>query len=303
MVDQSVMQRLAFIKYMVTLALEQSHQAEPLSAISILMFHDSVELFLRLAAEHANVDGKDKSDFMQYFGDYQKKMGQPLYRRGSMEELNNARISLKHFGNLPAHLAIEKHRVNVRDFFEKNTKLVFGINFDDISMLSLVKSERVRVELEEAQPLIDTHNHPLALAKIAIAFEKLIEEHQEPQGYDAGYFVSTSQIPNFQSILKYIPTDNNLERYDPKTSSFAVNGFFNQLEKMLRSMEDTIKMLGLGLDYRAYTRFRKLVPTVVHVPGGRYVTESSSSQKPVSSEECWFCYNFVINTAILLQGT
>lgn len=39
-----------FARYVLSLGVEQSQQPEPLSAVSVLTFHDAVELFLQLTS-------------------------------------------------------------------------------------------------------------------------------------------------------------------------------------------------------------------------------------------------------------
>ena len=52
--DQSVVKRLAFIKYLYQTAVSQSHAASPGSCASLLTMHDAVKLFPQLASEHLN---------------------------------------------------------------------------------------------------------------------------------------------------------------------------------------------------------------------------------------------------------
>lgn len=44
--------RLGFIRHLFKTGVEQSHEPRPLCAKSILTFHDAVELYLNLVAEH-----------------------------------------------------------------------------------------------------------------------------------------------------------------------------------------------------------------------------------------------------------
>jgi hypothetical protein len=46
MLEESIVRRLAFIKYLYAVAIEQSKRPEPLCSASILTFHDAIELFL-----------------------------------------------------------------------------------------------------------------------------------------------------------------------------------------------------------------------------------------------------------------
>ncbi|HBX87013.1 MAG TPA: hypothetical protein DEG09_00170 [Marinilabiliaceae bacterium] len=95
------MQRLAFIKYLYTVAVEQSKQPEPLSSSSILSFHNSIELFLQLASEYLDVGSKSPG-FMDYWELLEPKLTEGgLTQKESMRRLNKARVALKHHGTLP----------------------------------------------------------------------------------------------------------------------------------------------------------------------------------------------------------
>ncbi len=62
--DQTALRRLSYIRYMYQLGADQSRQPEPYSAVTILMLHDAVELFLQLAAEQLNVPTKTNTGCM-----------------------------------------------------------------------------------------------------------------------------------------------------------------------------------------------------------------------------------------------
>ena len=84
-------QRLAFIKYLLNVAVGQSHQPEPLAAASILTFHDSIELLLQLACEHLDVSTKMNIGFMEYWGALKPNIsGSGLTQKESMKRLTKA---------------------------------------------------------------------------------------------------------------------------------------------------------------------------------------------------------------------
>ena len=64
--ESTIIQRLSFIKYIFSMGLNQSHQPDPLNSISILSFHDSVELFLQLSLEKLDISKADVK-FMKYY--------------------------------------------------------------------------------------------------------------------------------------------------------------------------------------------------------------------------------------------
>ncbi len=140
MVTETSLQRLAFIRYLYAIAVEQSRQSEPFGAASVLTFHDSVELFLQLAAETKGINTADLK-FMQYWDVLKPHLQNgELRQKEEMRRLNKSRVDLKHIGILPSKLVIEALRANTTSFFEENTPLVFGIEFGKISMTYLIQN-------------------------------------------------------------------------------------------------------------------------------------------------------------------
>src|SRR5258708_16058656 len=137
MLDEAKMRRLAMIQYMYTLAIDQSHKPEPLNMVSILHFHDAVELFLALTSEHLNV-GNTGQGFMDYWKDINQKLPSKNFgQRDSMERLNKARLSWKHYGIRLPTVEIDDFSTNVADFFLHHTPKFFQFTFDPISMPQL----------------------------------------------------------------------------------------------------------------------------------------------------------------------
>jgi len=57
----------------------------------------------------------------------------------------------------------------------------------------------------------------------------------------------------------------------------------------------------LGLDYRHYVKFRLLTPHITRVLSGDYHISRGTRDEPPSLDECRFCYDFVVGSAIRLQ--
>src|SRR5688500_9665928 len=126
-----------------------SNQPEPISSVSVLLYHDCVELFLQLVCVYKNIDGKDK-DFMSYFDLIQNKGQIVLQGKENMRKLNNIRNNLKHRGLIPGKSEIDGIKYNISDFFQQNTPLVFNRDFSSLSLIQYVKYGPVRKHLEEA---------------------------------------------------------------------------------------------------------------------------------------------------------
>lgn len=289
MIDETLVQRLAFVKYLYELAVTQSKQPEPLSSASVLTFHDSIEMFLLLSSEHLNI-GSNKPNFMDYWDLLNQKLTTELTQKESMRRLNKARVALKHHGTMPSRLDIEAIRASATNFFNENCLTVFGFEFKNISMISLVDCSEARVILEEATDLIQNNQFTKALVQIAVAFHILIDDYESKQMDSFGrspFFFGRSL--NFESsFFMGIREDRKLA------------DFVDKVRESIMSMQSAIKIVSLGLDYRKYVKFRLLTPVVQKTIGGRYVSDINPNQE-YTQEHSEFCLKYVIESALRLQ--
>lgn len=292
MISDVTMQRLAFIRYLYTRGVEASRRPEPLSAASILTFHDSIELFLALASEHLDVGGRD-SGFMEYWELLKPKLPDDgLTQKRAMRRLNKSRVALKHHGTLPSKLDIEAFRASSTSFFEENTPLVFGIDFTSVSMTRLVQYAQARASLEQADLLLrEKDDREEALGLIAVAFHQVVDgwelSKRGPLG-DSPFFFG-KRLTRLDSFLIKVP-DRNLTK------------FIDAVIDSIGSMQSAMKLLSFGLDYRRYVKFRLLTPGVVGVYEGGYTVHRFERDDLPSLEDCRFCYDFVIECAMHLQA-
>lgn len=173
--DELTMRRLAMVKLLYKQGVELSYQAEPNNGFCLLPFQDSVEMFLHLCAEKEGMPVNQNTKFLDYFKGMSK-----LQYQSQMEHLNRTRVALKHHGIIPSGLDVEISRVNVTDFFRLNTLELLGVDFDNISMLSVVADEKVREELHNAEKSMSAEEYMNAVVYTHKAFRLL----QDSQGKD-----------------------------------------------------------------------------------------------------------------------
>jgi len=298
MMDQLTMQRLGLIRYIYNNAMEESKQPEPFRAVSILRFHDSVELFLDLICDKFGISAKATYQFNDYWnaiGNHLQQ-GQSLSQKRAIDRLSMARAGFKHHGNMSSTSDIEKFRVNVTDFFEENTPLIFGIDFSEVSMSYLIKNDEVRITLEKASKLIEGGDKETAIEKIAIAFAQLLEDFESKTRTDFG----KSLFSFDHSLAGIMPIGSDDETVADLASE--VESFASDVESAIADMQNALKILALGLDYRRYVRFKLLTPTAKRFSNGNYkVHPNLSKVETLTLDHCRFCYDFVIESAIELQ--
>jgi hypothetical protein len=233
---------------MYQLGADQSRQPEPYSAVSILILHDAVELFLQLAAEQLNVPTKTNTGFMEYWGFLEPKLGNDgLSQKQAMERFNRARVGFKHAGNRPSKEDIVGYRVSAANFLLENTPTVFGMEFADALLINFVKPDSARQRLMQARASQDEGNLVDALTHAAIAFYEVIEEPQEQIGPVRLGRVSFLRLgmSQLRRILDAEETSQGIE---------AIADLLDALRDDLQEVSSTVAVLGLGLDPHRFAR-------------------------------------------------
>ena len=286
--ESAVVKRLAFIRYLHQAGVAQSHGPWPFSSASLLTQHDAIEFFLQLGSQHLNV-GKSQPDFMEYFSFLNEKVNPAtLGQQERIRQLNNARGALKHRGLFPSSMDLESYRDAATAFFLENTPLVFGIRFDEVSLVDFVNPESARHSLREAQELIAAGDAAGAVNPIAFAFSEMIADYRGRKRdrpardrFDFG-----SRIPTLHELHSGLP---------------MVEAFARETKRAIEDIQDAMRVLALGIDYRKYARFETLTPEVLrHYNGDVRLHQRWSQNLAPTVEDAQFCLDFVIESALAL---
>lgn len=292
MSDKSILKRLAFIKYLYKIGIEQSYKPEPLCSSSILLFHDSVELFLSLSCENFNI-GTDNIKFMEYWEKLSKKLpeGFPTQKE-SMRRFNKSRVALKHNGTMPSKIDIEAFRATITNFFEENTREIHKIDFSKISLIDIVQSKEAKQSLQKSISLIDSKNYKKSVECSAMAFTQMVyeyENHKDSYSYYSPFFfgkhlwLHEGEIPEF-------------------SESGSFKRFIVDLKDTVEELQNALKIISLGIDYKRYIKFHSLIPYIVTTGGGTHNVSWGFNEKNINRtiENAEFCIDFVIESAIIL---
>ena len=313
--DEFVTKRLAFIKYLYASAVEQSRRPDPLCSASILMFHDAIELFLQLGYEYLGASKKSQS-FMDYWDIISEKLpaGVALSQKASMERLNKSRVGLKHAGILPSKTDLEGFVRVTASFFEENTKLVFGINFLEISLIELVECVNAKIDLNQAQKLLEDNKIEEALDNVALSFAKLLSDYKSGLRDKFGHYPFS--FSGINSLICAVTSDNS--DFGDEVSSFSddVESTLSDIDDSVSELQNVIEIIILRIDYRRYVKFNLLTPKVrkqhmrkdvtepiVNNPKWTYKIQRAApgSRGIPTIDDVQFCIDFVIESAMTLQ--
>ncbi len=300
-IDPLIMKRLAFIQMLYQQGIDQSHLPEPLNAASMLTLHDASELFLVLASEKLGTSLPRMVPFM----DYWKRLspdnlpgGVALSAQQGMERLNDLRNGLKHRGTLPSTAAIDQACGDVHGFLEDNTLAVFGIPFTDIDMAEVIPQPAVRDKVRAASTAAASGDRVEGVGLLAEAYYEMFGAGGMPVPRDVPRFgvTVTSRLSDSQiSAILWQPPDVRVRR--PAGGAHTLAEQIGKVTHAVEEMQQGLRVMALGIDYRQFYRFKVLTPDIVYFVDGHSERHSIDGYSP-TSEEFEYCRQFIITVAL-----
>jgi hypothetical protein len=288
--DTNTVRRLAFIRFLYAQGQDQAKRPQPLAATALLSFHDAMEMFLLLAAEHLKVNLQKGTTFEGYWDQIAQQSGTQLPGKPAMRRMNNSRVNFKHHGSIPSAMDLEQFRGDVTTFLTDTTQLVFGADFLTLDMTDLVTQQSALTRMRDAERHASLGDYTEALAQLSEAFDELLSDYADRKRRAPG-----------SSPYTFGPEHgfgNVTARPDSQFTS-QLGERVNKLTTTADRMQRAIRVLAVGLDYRRYARFEMLLPRVdYYMDGHREVHPLPGFE--TGDEEYQFCRQFVIEAALHL---
>lgn len=284
--------RLAFIKHLLSAALDDARLPEPYSSKAILNLHDAVELFVQLVAETVGAAVSKKADFLDYWPALTATIGKEFPHQASMKRLNQARVGLKHSGIRPSRGEVDDLAAKTETFFDEASRLVFDTPFGLLSATSLVVYEPAAGRLRRAEELVALNDNAQAAQMCAVACAEGMSLFRSKTG-DSW---TRSPFPQLREMTRVSSIHMGM---DWRTQNKALAKRLEQISAAFRDIEPVLLTLALGIEYRRYAKFMKLMPEVDAMMDGSYVV--SEPQSGLNARDIMFSTDFVTQAALHLQ--
>jgi hypothetical protein len=287
MLTPETARRLAFIRLLVARAEEESRQPPPFSYASINRFHDAAEMFLALAVQQHNL--AIPKDILEYWNAFQPILGRPLGYKAQVQKFNKVRVSLKHYGAEPAPAEVEHARTTVMALLSDECPALFGVALDEVSLTAFVAPADARRLLDSAQRNWNAGNAEAAFADLADSFEKLVSDYEQRKmlGHATSIFDSTEDMTFLKPVFR-------------RVESRKQSKFEDAVIKSLQALDFSVMLVGFGVDFRRYGKFRALTPIIVRMMNGQRHSYDRPGTLTRTQAEFDFCRDFVVTTAIHL---
>lgn len=281
MIEQVVISKRIF-----TIAEDYSRQSEPLAAgLAISLLQDAVEQLTWCIAKHQDLNVRDTEGFVSLLSKIEKKSGEPIPQKAKMLELNKARVSFKHYGNLPASSESEKLRIYVYDFLTLACQRYLETDFDEVSLAALIGSETIRGHIEAAQEALSKDDIQNAVSEAAL-----------------GRFFMFKKLDVY--LPKVDPGLRNADQIFQKIPQVRGYGFkvFHYLTEYLRDVARFNAAALAGGDIGEHLYFERALPSVLEFQSGNTQVGFSGRNQP-TKELAERAIKYVIDTTVRIEST
>lgn len=320
--DNVTLKRLLFTKRLYLHGtLHSKNNTEIDRFMAIHHFDNSVELFLKIFATNEGILPTVKQDFN--FKDLWNQVRTALEKRtpsyclplkDQMFNLHETRNLAQHQGDAPSHDTVIKYQEYTRDFFITCFKDIFDIEYDNVYASILVKDEKIRDALIEAEQKMESNDFKESMTSStkAFAYIKLketrgfssplskfsafgiIDRHDEIR-FSEIHSVSreeTQVTGKINSVMKSLVGNSNklLNERAKKINDFA------------KAVDEELSILKLGMDYKSFKIFIKISPSFYFILGPSEPKIVDTSPENYTKENALFCHEFVLELALRLQN-
>lgn len=287
--EKIIIIRLAKIKYLYKIGIEQSMQEGTFAGFSLLSFHDCAEMFLLLVAEEHGDKIEENMPFMGFWNKYKD-----LTLIEPMRKLKDRRVNIKHKGLFPSKMDIEESRVTITNFLRENVFKQFKKDFDSISLADLIDYPNIKEYVINAEMFLNQNDLYSSLVNAKIGFEELLStyESDKRQWRESIFSVGERIGKDYRNLV---------------SSSKEGLRWFEQVTRTTNDVRRILKVSALGIDYKKYALFDFITPKVLETcrtGKDKYVYDSKDNfekTRNITAQDCQFCIDFVIGSALKLQ--
>jgi uncharacterized protein YutE (UPF0331/DUF86 family) len=305
-ISRDKIERLTFVKYLLSQADTQKNLERPLCSSAILTIHDCIECFLQLCFEVKTGKAKISSQkILETYTDEINKVlleeSKPQINKAFIKRINELRNQLKHSTIFIDQKLIPELYTESKLFLTDFTELIFKMPFEKISLIELITDEPIRIILRDAENDINNIEYYEAMRKIGIAFYELKAKLTKVNGsYNQNVFGSNFQI---DYMIKYGAQFGGSEPDNVLRENLVE--IANDINKLQDDIIDLKTIMSLSVNIKEYMIFREKTPDVRGLARAEnekpeyWTVEDNYNVKPsYSLEEVKNSLNFVIELAL-----
>lgn len=254
------MNSILLSKYLYKKALDCYSPNEPFSyGLTISLLQDSAEMLVWEMAKFYNIQSRSKDGFVRII-EIIDENHKAIELKQQIFELNQARVSFKHYGNLPLNKEVSKFIQYCSSFLERNS-LNIGVDFANLSIVDTVENVEIKAFLKKSEEHLDNAEFEQALVYSSLAFQEL--EKAAYSSLNQGYW-DLDEIEDAYQIW-------------PDESRDKAREFTSKLSQILKNISSNVALAKLGVPLEDVLEIKRMCYLVARSESGKIFPPRAAS--------------------------
>jgi len=243
MINEIIYRQLVLLKAFYQHGIYHSKIQSPLdNMLAIHHFDICNEFILRIIGEYLKITNETKTYtlshiFNQINKQLNEKKGIKLNFQKQIEDVRQIRNSIQHNAETKTEESVNRCSIYTFDFLNDTIQRVFGINFEDINLIKLIRETKIKERMQKALKSIENEKYEDALGFIMNCFDEKIDKYKKNTNLntETSLFRSTIEYDFYKGIEKSKSTI-----YLPNTS---VKNELHNIKKPNSDLKQLIKAI------------------------------------------------------------
>lgn len=281
--DAITLKKLSLTKQLFQRAVVQSNSYGATDKmISIIIFDLSIETMLNVIVSSLDSSKTPLDNFvglLNQVDDALKKSGlNPLSNRTNILRVHQIRNDAQHDARYPNETELMDCQTYTRDFHRNTTKEIWKVDFDKLSLATLVQNLEVKDHLAKAEEALHSHDYDAAVQQSSIGLQTALSK--------AGVAV----------VGKHMLFQNDIMVSDIHNGSKPDQDLTRSITRMQRALQ----FVALGLNYTEYLKFQQIGGYVMFTGGGPVVNNAKPNP---TDKEAEFAVAFSIDSVVSIENS
>ena len=194
----------------------------------------------------------------------------------------------QHCNLIPSAEDVPKNAAYIEAFLRDLCASFFGVDFDVLTLSTLVRDEELRRHLIAAERHAADRRYVDAVYESALALSKALLGADELLKLTQSWFTPT--------FMKFDAEQAGFSRPEAE----LLGDLAGALVKLRDDLEERIRVLALGLDYSSYMRYKAVAPFVYWTLDG--AVHVNHRRKNYSAEEAASVFDYALNQILRLEA-
>lgn len=309
-ITKTILEKLAYAKFLYDQGLSNSTKPYPFSTIAILNYHDAIEFFLAVVMDAYNVP---KSQGINDCISRLKQKNISISDDVGVNKISNIRNNLKHGALIPSAIQLKDSTLHTTAFLNDNCKALLDLDFEQISTAQLINDEEIKTHLLSAADKFKANDIDNTRFELAFAFGKTVDKYKDKSKgvYPMPFYFGNKHSFRSAFFMGLDRANGRPSDYQRLNDEFAeinskftkIGEFIDSAKESIEAMQDAVEMLSLGIDYKKFVIFSQMIPRTSRTLGGEHHVDIGGrmAASPFLEKDLQFCIEFIVECYFLLN--